>query len=227
MIEILHEDNHCLVVNKPAGCPSQPDDSGDASLEALVRDDLKRRYGKPGNVYLGLIHRLDRPTSGAILLAKTSKAAARLSEQSREGRISKTYWAIVEGDVEPETGVWLDQLRPAERGHSMRIARAGTTGAQATATHYRVLDKRQGLTLLELTLITGRKHQIRVQCGSRGHPVLGDLRYGGKRRVAADDGGARIALHAREIRFKHPTREEVISVTAPVPADWPALDGHP
>ena len=223
MIEILHEDNHCLVVNKPAGCPTQPDSSGDPCLEALVRADLKRRYKKPGNVYLGLIHRLDRPTSGALLLAKTSKAAARLSSQSRDGRITKTYWAIVEGHVQPETGIWLDEILPGESGHSMKVVKSGTPGARSAETRYRILDEKDGLTLLELTLVTGRKHQIRLQCSSRGHPVLGDLRYGSKRRLDASDGGARIALHAREIRFNHPTREEAISVTAPAPADWPGV----
>lgn len=216
---VLHEDNHCLALNKPAGMPTQGDASGDRSLVDWARDDLKRRYAKPGNVFVGLVHRLDRPVSGVVLLAKTSKGAGRLSEQFRNGTVEKVYWAIVEGSPEEEEGAWTDALVKDERRNVVRVAE-GEEGRGATL-GYRVLDRWRGRSWLEVRPISGRSHQIRVQLASRGLPILGDAKYGARSRVAASDGGHRIALHARSISLQHPTRPEAVSVTATVPTDWP------
>lgn len=220
-IDVLYEDNHCLVVNKPAGLLSQADATGDPCLVSWARDYLKARYQKPGNVYVGLVHRLDRPTSGAILLARTSKAASRLSDQFRSGKISKTYWAIVEGQPELPEGQWNDILEKDRRLNRVRLLDEPTREGQLARVHYRVVQCGGGLCKLELRPHTGRSHQLRVQLAGRGLPILGDRKYGAATLLEAEDGRRRIALHARELSFTHPTREEVISIVAPVPADWP------
>ena len=184
-IEILLEDNHCLVVNKPAGLLSQADQTGDPSLVTWAADYLKARYHKPGSAYVGLVHRLDRPTSGVILLARTSKAASRLSKQFREGAIAKLYWAIVEGHPRQDEGVWVDFLEKNARENRVRVVDPAADRTRRAEVSYRV------------------------------------LKSGASRSVAAGDGHRRIALHARELCFRHPTRGEVISVVAPAPADWP------
>jgi 23S rRNA pseudouridine1911/1915/1917 synthase len=220
-LEVLYEDNHCLAVNKPAGLPSQGDESGAETLVDLAGRYLKQRYHKPGNVYVGLVHRLDRPTSGVVLLARTSKAAARLAAQFREGTIQKVYWAIVEGCPDVDEGAWIDRLEKDRRtGASRVVAGSEGTGKEARVA-FRVLDRWPDRAKLELRPSTGRSHQLRVQLASRGLPIQGDERYGARGRIAAADGGRRIALHARSLRFRHPTRPEVIEVEAPVPADWP------
>ncbi len=222
-LDVLYEDNHCLVINKPAGMPSQADVSGSASLVDAAAKYLKERYAKPGNVYVGLVHRLDRPTSGVVLLARTSKAASRLSEQFRAGRVEKVYSAIVEGGPVEDEGVWIDRLEKDRRTNISRRLDEGedSSAAKEATVAFRVLDRWPDSTGLELRPLTGRSHQLRVQLASRGMPIVGDVRYGARGRLRALDGGGRIALHARRIRFTHPTREEGISVEAPVPADWP------
>jgi len=222
MPEILLEDNHCLAVNKPAGLLSQGDATGEPSLVDWAQADLKARYGKPGNVYVGLVHRLDRPVSGVVLLAKTSKAAARLSAQFRDGTVSKVYRAIVEGLVPGEEGEWADTLRKDRGRNVVSVVARGTVEGQEA--HLRYVVERRGArtTTLELRPTSGRGHQLRVQLASRGFPILGDRKYGASTTVRAADGGHRIALHARELSFTHPTRAEVISVIAAEPADWPA-----
>lgn len=220
-LEVLYEDNHCLAVNKPAGLPSQADASGDSSLVDLAARYLRERYGKTGNVYVGLVHRLDRPTSGVVLLARTSKAAGRLAEQFRAGSVQKVYWAIVEGAPRDDEGVWYDRIIKDPRTNvSRRVASAAEEGKEA-GVRFRVLERRRDSTLLELRPMTGRGHQLRVQLASRGMPIVGDGKYGAGSRIRAMDGGGRIALHARSLRFMHPTRAEEIEVVAPVPADWP------
>ncbi len=211
-LEVLFEDNHCLAVNKPAGLLSQGDVSGEPSLVDVVTSYLKTRYQKPGNVYVGLLHRLDRPTSGVVLLAKTSKAASRLSDQFRQGAITKVYWAIVEGcpplrkgngstgstrTAEPTEPAWLP--RKAVRGRRLGSSSACWGGGP-------------GFSKLELRPSTGRSHQLRVQLAARGLPILGDGKYGATSRLTALDGHLRIALHARGLTFNHPTRREAISV---------------
>lgn len=228
MLEVLHEDNHCLAVNKPAGLPVQGDATGDESLLDLARADLKIRYAKPGNVFVGLVHRLDRPVSGVVLLAKTSKGASRLSEQFRSGDVQKVYWAWVEGrgdlDLDLDEGEWTDRLLKDEARNVVRVL-AGDEGGRGKGKDarlaYRMLEQRAGRMLLELRPLTGRSHQIRVQLASRGLPIVGDRKYGAKSVVRALDGGPRIALHARSLDFTHPTSREAIAVVAPVPADWP------
>ncbi len=220
-LEILYEDNHCLAINKPAGLPSQGDSSGDRSVLEIAKGYLKQKYGKPGEVYLGLLHRLDRPTSGVLLLARTSKAAGRLSAQFREGTIQKRYWAIVEGMPPGPEGDWVDRLEKAPGENRTRVVGSEESAGKEARVHYRVLRRAAAGSWLELVPATGRGHQLRVQLAHRGLPILGDLKYGARRRLRASDGGLRIALHARGLVFEHPTLREAILVEAPIPADWP------
>jgi 23S rRNA pseudouridine1911/1915/1917 synthase len=222
MLEILHEDNHCLAVNKPAGMLTQGDATGAPSMIELVRADLKVRHHKPGNVFVGLVHRLDRPTSGVVLFARTSKGAARLSAQFRAGSIEKLYWAVVEGHCADDSDEWTDWLWKDEARNLVQVVPPGTPGARQARLALRVLERRPGTTWLEVRPLTGRSHQLRVQLASRGLPILGDRKYGARARLLADDGQPRVALHARRLVFTHPTRPEAIEVVAPVPADWPA-----
>ena len=222
MIEILLEDNHCLAVNKPAGLLSQGDSTGDPNVVDEVRDYLKITYAKPGNVFVGLVHRLDRPTSGVVLLARTSKGAARLSEQFRDGLVEKTYLAVAEGDWPDDSGEWEDWLVKDEKSNVVSTAPPGSPGAQRANVAYRVLGRRPGTLTVELRPTTGRGHQLRVQLASRGLPIVGDRKYGARSRLTALDGQPRIALHARQLRFKHPTLPEHRAIEAPIPADWPA-----
>ncbi|MDB5351575.1 MAG: rluC [Planctomycetota bacterium] len=220
MIPILFEDNHCLALDKPAGLLSQGDATGDRSILDLARDDIRRRYDKPGNVFVGLVHRLDRPVSGVVVLAKTSKAAARLSTQFREHQVEKVYLAVVEGTPLDAEGEWFDWLAKDARENRVSVVERGEHG-KAAGLAYEVLDRGQGLSLLRLRPTTGRGHQLRVQLSSRGLPIVGDRKYGAKSPLRALDGGFRIALHAEHLAFNHPTRDERISVSSPVPADWP------
>lgn len=234
-LDVLHEDNHCLVMNKPAGLLTQGDATGDESLVSLARAYLKARYGKSGNVFIGLVHRLDRPTSGAVILAKTSKGAARLSEQFRRGSVEKTYWAIVERAPVPTDGEWVDRLEKDRSVNRVRVvADAGGAGdeeveeangsaGREARVRYRRLGEVGRYPLIELTPTTGRGHQLRVQLASRGTPIVGDRKYGSRITAAAADGGFRILLHAARIRFNHPTSQELISVVAPPPTDWPSV----
>ena len=222
---ILDEDNHLLVVDKPAGLLTQGDDTGEANLVDWARGDLKARYGKPGNVFVGLVHRLDRPVSGVVVLAKTSKAASRLSEQFREGTIAKVYQAVVEGSCPIDEGEWTDWLAKDERTNVVRVVAAGSAGAREARLAFRVLARGAHASTVELRPITGRGHQLRVQLASRGWPIVGDRKYGALSRLMALDGGPRIALHAREITFIHPTLREARTVQAAVPADWPDRTG--
>jgi 23S rRNA pseudouridine1911/1915/1917 synthase len=224
MIALLYEDNHTVAVNKPAGLLTQGDASGEPSLLEAVRDDLRTRHRKPGNVFVGLVHRLDRPTSGVVLFARTSKGAARLSAQFRAGTIEKVYWAIVEGVCPIDSGEWTDWLWKDEQRNVVRVVPRTVPGAREARVGFRVVDRGRGTTTLELRPLTGRAHQLRVQAGSRGLPILGDHKYGGKARLLALDGQPRVALHARRIAFSHPTRSEVIEVVAEVSADWPGAD---
>ncbi len=217
MLDILLEDNHCLAVNKPAGLLAQGDETGDPCLLDLARDYLKAKYAKPGNVFVGLVHRLDRPTSGVVLLARTSKGADRLSRQFREGTIRKIYWAVVEGTPDAKSGEWHDRLLKDE---SRNVVHVDVRGQEAHLT-YQVIEQRGTTSLIELIPTTGRSHQLRVQLASRGLPIVGDLKYGAKTVLLAIDRRPRVALHARELTFDHPTRAESLTVTAPLPRDWP------
>ncbi len=213
-LEILYEDNHLLAINKPAGLATMGVAADEPSLLAAAKEYIKRRYDKPGNVYLGAMSRLDAPVTGVILFARTSKAAARLTEQFRTREVDKRYWAIVTGEP-PESGQLVDFVIKDERHRRMHIAEAKRPGAVEARLSFRVLKRLTGMAHLEVTLETGRKHQIRLQLGSRGMPVVGDRKYGS--RAAFEPG---IALHARELRFEHPTRGDAIELTAPLPKSW-------
>lgn len=221
-VTVLFEDNHCLALDKPAGLLTQGDATGEPSLVDWARGYLKERYDKPGNVYVGLVHRLDRPTSGVVLLARTSKAAARLSEQFRKGTVEKVYWAVVEGNCPTEAGEWTDTLSKDEERNFVEVVEAGSDGAREARVAFRVLGRAGPTSTLELRPITGRSHQLRVQLAARGLPIVGDRKYGAKAELRASDGRHRVALHARGLTFTHPTLKEAISIAAPVPADWPA-----
>src|SRR4051812_15882164 len=194
MPAILYEDNHCLAVDKPAGLLTQGDRTGEPTLVDWARESLRTRYHKPGNVFVGLVHRLDRPVSGVVLLARTSKAAARLSEQFRAGTVEKLYWAIVEGVCRDEAGEWVDWLWKDRGRNVVRTVPAGTAAAQEARLAYRVLEKGRRWTSLELRPITGRSHQLRVQLAARGLPIVGDRKYGATSTLMALDGGHRVAL---------------------------------
>ncbi len=223
MINVLFEDNHCLAVNKPAGLLSQGDETGDESVVDLAKEYLKIKYAKPGNVYVGLVHRLDRPTSGVVLLSRTSKGAERLAKQFREGTIEKTYIAVVEGTPAEQAGEWRDRLFKDSERNVVRVVSPNSREGQDAIVEYRVLESDGQTSLVELHPRTGRSHQLRVQLASRGFPIVGDAKYGAKRPLLAADGKPRVALHAQSLDFQHPTRDERIVVTAPLPDDWPKL----
>lgn len=214
-LPILYEDNHLLVVNKPPGLPTMGAAPGRESVYDLAKQYIKHRYNKPGEVYLGIVSRLDAAASGALVLARTSKAAARLSELFRHNRVQKTYWAIVEREPVPRSGTCTDWLVKNDAQHKMVVTRLGAYGAREARLEYRGIRKVAAGFLLEIELETGRKHQIRVQLASRGWPVVGDLKYGSNRPFP--DG---IALHARRLALIHPTRKTPVEFVAPPPASW-------
>ena len=216
-IEILYEDNHLLAVNKPAGVLSQADATGDVPLLAAAKAYLKEKYGKPGNVFLGLVHRLDRPVAGVLIFARTSKAAGRLSAAFREGRVEKTYHAVVAGVPTPQRGTlrhWLCKIAAQRR---TMVVRPDTPGARLAVLDYRVMAASAAGSLVAVRLHTGRSHQIRVQLAAMGHPILGDLKYG----AAAPLPAGNIALYACRLQVAHPTRNETLRIEAPVPPGWP------
>ena len=212
--DILYEDNHLLVVNKHAGDLVQPDPSGESALEDQIKAFIKRRDAKPGAVFLGVVHRIDRPVSGAVLFAKTSKALVRLNEMIREGRIRKTYWALTERMPDPESGELLHYILRDGRTNRSRAFDAPKGDAKQARLRYATLGVGTRYTLVEVELITGRHHQIRAQLSKIGCPIKGDLKYGARR--SNPDGG--ISLHSRAIEFTHPVRREPVRITAPVPA---------
>lgn len=214
-LTILHEDNHCLAVNKPARLLTMGDATGEQTLLELAKEYVKRKYDKPGAVFLGVVHRLDRPVSGVVLFARTSKAAARLSEQFRVRTVEKVYRAIVEG-VPPERDAVLQDWLWKDPGRNVtQVVREGTPGAQQAALAIKRLRTKGSRSLVEVRPVTGRSHQIRVQLGSRGWPILGDFKYGSTHRL---DGS--IALHASSLTFQHPTTKERIVVRAAEPEQW-------
>ena len=212
---VLFEDNHCLAVRKPAGMLTAGDKTGDATLLDLARQYIKNKYAKPGNVYLGLVHRLDRPVSGVVLFACTSKAAARLSEQFRTGRVRKIYQAWVEGTPAEPTGTLTDRLVKDRTRNVVRTVSADVSDARRAVLDYRTLKRTATATLLEVRPHTGRPHQIRAQLAARGLPIVGDVKYGARPARAG-----RILLHGIELTFEHPVRRQPVSVRAPLPTDW-------
>lgn len=203
-LKVIYEDNHIIVVEKPANIPSQGDKTGDLDMLTIIKAYLKEKYNKPGNVYLGLVHRLDRPVGGVMVFAKTSKAAARLSEQVREKVFKKKYLVIVNGKFEEKKGTLKDYLLKNERLNKSRVVEEGTKNSKYAELDYEVLkyDKEQNLSLLKINLHTGRHHQIRVQFASRNHSLYGDQKYGTRGR------GKQLALWAYSLSFNHPTTKE-------------------
>jgi 23S rRNA pseudouridine1911/1915/1917 synthase len=222
LIDVLYEDNHLLGLNKPAGWPTTHFEGSEETVDRLAKAYLKEKYQKPGNVFLGVVHRLDKPTSGALVFARTSKAASRLSEQFRDGAVEKVYWAVVEenrrsdppGD-EPLWGTFEDWVLHRDDEKRVEVVAPHTPDAKLARTHYQVKARHGGLMLLELRPQTGRKHQLRVQLANRGCPVYADAKYGGKQLF-----GHAIGLHARSLSFLHPTKNELITLTADVPKPW-------
>jgi 23S rRNA pseudouridine1911/1915/1917 synthase len=219
---ILYEDNHLVIVNKQAGEIVQGDKTGDTPLSDIVKDWLKEKYNKPGNVYLGVVHRLDRPVSGVVLFAKTSKALPRLNKMFAEhNKVNKTYWAIVQNrPLEPQ-GTLTHWLTRQEKNNTARAYDREVPGSKKAVLDYELIASGDRYHLLEIHLHTGRHHQIRCQLAKIGCPIKGDLKYGAPR--SNPDGS--ISLHARTLTLEHPVNHESISVTAPVPDDklWLAL----
>ncbi len=216
-LQVLYEDNHLLAVFKPAGVLTMGDQTGDTSMVDVAREYLRVKYDKPGNVFVGVVHRLDRPVSGVLLFARTSKAASRLSEQFRQGTVRKIYHAIVTGRTESQQGKFTDWLLKNKQENIDRTVSPHTPMAQKSVLTFRVLTMNRGQTEIEVEPITGRSHQIRVQLASRGLPIIGDVKYGSKQRR-----GGHILLHAKCLEFDHPTKKDRISVTA----DSPLLSGE-
>ncbi|SER19143.1 23S rRNA pseudouridine1911/1915/1917 synthase [Gracilibacillus ureilyticus] len=216
-IPILHEDNHLLVVEKPVNVPVQADRSQDEDLVNLLKKDLKERYNKPGNVYLGLVHRLDRPVGGAMVFAKTSKAASRLSDSIRRNLITKQYLAVVRGLPEKKSGKLVDYLVKDQRKNIVRTASKHEEKAKRALLDYKVLETGNGLSLLKINLHTGRPHQIRVQFASRGYPLYGDQKYG----VNENKPGQQIALWSHCLSFDHPVKKEETNCDSIPPDDYP------
>lgn len=215
MAEILFEDNHIVVINKRSGDITQGDKTGDLPVGESVKTYLKEKYNKPGNVFLGVVHRLDRPVSGILMFARTSKSLERLSKMFREKDIQKTYWAIVEKAPQNAEGILVDYLAKKADQNKSYVVQENHTGAKRASLSYRVLGSSDKYTLLEVDLHSGRHHQIRVQLSTMGCIIKGDLKYGAKR--SNPDGS--IALHARKIRFVHPVSKEEVEVIAPCPKE--------
>jgi 23S rRNA pseudouridine1911/1915/1917 synthase len=212
-LQVVYEDNHCIAVLKPPGLLTAGDRTGDVSLLDQVRDYLRVKYKKPGNVFVGVVHRLDRPVGGVVLFARTSKAASRLSEQFRSGRVEKVYQALVEGRVTSREGLLEDRLVKDHKKNVVRRSSAANARARESLLSYRRLRTSPSTTLLEIRPMTGRSHQIRVQLAAAGHPIVGDRKYGSKRPF--EEG---IALRAVRLTFEHPTTR--LPVTVEAAADW-------
>lgn len=222
-LKVIFEDNHIIVVEKPVNIPSQGDKTGDVDMLTIIKDYLKEKYNKPGNVYLGLIHRLDRPVGGVMVFAKTSKAAARLSEQVREKVFQKTYLVVVNGKMEEGSGCLEDFLLKNERNNMSKVVKEGTKNAKYASLDYEVLKYNEeiNLSVLKINLHTGRHHQIRVQLSSRDHSIYGDQKYGGRGH------GKQIALWAYTLKILHPiTKEEMTFKSIPeLNGTWKILEG--
>ena len=220
-MHVVYEDNHIIIVNKQSGEIVQGDKTGDTPLSDIVKQYIKEKYNKPGNVFLGVVHRLDRPVSGLVVFAKTSKALSRLNEMFRTGDVHKTYWAIVKkNDIAPEATL-TDWLTRNERQNKSYAHNREVPGAKKAVLSYKVRSMSDNYMLLEVRLMTGRHHQIRCQLAHMGCPIKGDLKYGSPR--SNPDGS--ISLMSRRVAFVHPVSKETIAVEAPVPDDrlWLAL----
>lgn len=219
---ILHEDNHIIVVLKPQGIASCPDESGDYNLFDCIKDYIKEKYQKPGNVYLGLVHRLDRPTGGVMVFAKTSKAAARLSEQMKTGGFEKKYFAVLCGVPNKKADTLKNYVRTNPLNNMVYVCGQATEGAKAAELEYVIKEVKGNLCLADIRLHTGRKHQIRVQMSAINCPVYGDMRYGGEKAVKGN-----LALWAYSLSFIHPTTCEALKFIIEPPVNesvWKNFD---
>ena len=212
-LEVLFEDNHLLIVNKKSGDIVQGDKTGDKPLSDVVKEYIKEKYNKPGEVFLGVVHRLDRPTSGIIIFARTSKALERLNKMLRERTISKTYWAVVKNTPLKEKDSLIHFLKKNPKNNKSTVFTKETDASKKAILHYSVIKKLDNYSLLEIDLESGRHHQIRAQLAYIGSPIKGDLKYGASR--SNKDGS--IHLHARKISFTHPVSKENILFLAPIP----------
>jgi 23S rRNA pseudouridine1911/1915/1917 synthase len=212
-LPVLFEDNHIIIVNKRSGDITQGDKTGDKPLSDVVKEYVKVKYNKAGNVFLGVVHRLDRPTSGVIIFARTSKALERLNKMLRDKTIRKTYWAIVKGTPKKEKDTLINFLKKNPKNNKSSVYNKEITDSKKAILHYNVIKKLDNYSLIEIDLETGRHHQIRAQLSFIGFPIKGDLKYGFNR--SNKDGS--IHLHARKIVFTHPVSKEEISVIAPSP----------
>ena len=213
--DILYEDNHLIAVNKRAGQLVQSDTAGEPGLEEMIKAFIKERDGKPGEVFLGVAHRIDRPVSGAVLFAKTSKALVRLNEMLRDRSVKKIYWAITENIPEEPEGTLHHWMTRDGKTNRSRACDAPKGDAKEARLRYATLGAGTNYTLVEVELLTGRHHQIRAQLSKIGCPIRGDLKYGARRSLP----GGGISLHSRSVEIEHPVRHEPVAVTAPVPAD--------
>ena len=218
---VVYEDNHLIIVNKTASEIVQGDKTGDTPLSESVKLYLKEKYAKPGNVFLGVTHRLDRPVSGLVVFAKTGKALSRLNEMFRLSQVKKTYWAVVKNRPPQEEGILIHYLVRNEKQNKSYAYDKETPKAKKAMLHYRLIGHTDRYSLLEVQLMTGRHHQIRCQLAKIGCPIKGDLKYGAQR----SNPDASISLLARKITFMHPVSKQEIAVEAPVPADnlWQAI----
>lgn len=211
-IPIIYEDNHLLVIDKPSGVLSQEDHTGDPDVLTLCKKYVKKKYNKPGDVWMGLVHRLDRPVSGVMVLAKTSKAASRLSEQIRKNNMDKTYWAMVEG-MTPPSETLVHYLEKDKRSNNVSAYNKPRGKAKESKLSFETLKQNSKFSLVEIDLYTGRPHQIRVQLAKVGHPLWGDYRYGEE----GSKDGKEMGLRAVRLTIKHPTKKEKMTFEADVP----------
>ena len=221
--DILFEDNHLIAVNKRAGDIVQVDETGDVSLDEKVKKYIAIKYNKPNEVYLGVMHRLDRPVSGVILFARTSKALARMNDMFKNREVKKTYWAVVRNRPPAESGTLIHWLVKNTQKNVVTAHQKEVTGSQRAELSYKLIGELNGFYLLEIDPLTGRSHQIRVQLSSMGCPIVGDNKYGYPR-------GSRkgsICLHARRLQFNHPVKKEPVTIFAKLPVDgfWERFEG--
>lgn len=214
-LQVLYEDNHIIAVNKRVGDIVQGDKTGDQTLAEEVKAYVKKKYNKPGDVFLGVVHRIDRPTSGVVVYARTSKALSRLNDLFRESKVQKVYWAVVKDRPELERADLVQYVRKNEKQNKSFVCKEGSKGGKRAEMSYRLCGLTDNYWMLEVQLKTGRHHQIRCQLAHMGSPIKGDLKYGAAR--SNRDGG--IHLHARSVAFVHPVQKEALTITAPVPRE--------
>lgn len=221
MLEILYEDNHIIVVNKPFNIPTQPDSSTDISLYDMVKDYIKNTYNKPGNIYVGMLHRLDRPTGGIVMFAKTSKAAERLSKDIKDRKVNKKYLAVLSGVPRDKVGHLENYLKKDEKTNTVKLCTSSEEDAKFAELNYKVLEYNEKYSLVEIDLTTGRSHQIRVQMSANKTPVFADFKYGkGVKDV-------NLALFAYKLQFTHPTTKKLMTFIVEPPIEempWKAFN---